>query len=134
MPNHSTAKVTDEAHSDLILLVDDEDYIREFVERILLRAGYRVLPASNGVQALELFKQEGDEISLIILDLMMPEMGGKQCLEELLKLNPDIHVIIASGFMDAHSFTDEEKSAIKGYISKPYRIDQLLENIKSAIK
>jgi two-component system, cell cycle sensor histidine kinase and response regulator CckA len=134
MPDHSTANVPDEMRSDLILLVDDEEYIREFVERILLRAGYRVLLASNGVQALEVFKKEGDEISLIILDLMMPEMGGKQCLQELMKLDPNIHVIIASGFMDAHSFTDAEKNAIKGYIAKPYKIDQLLENIRSAIK
>ncbi len=133
MSKHSTATATEPEHSDLILLVDDEIYIREFGERILRRAGYQVLPASNGVEALDLFKKEGDKISLIILDLMMPEMGGKQCLEQLLKVNPNVRVLIASGFMDSHFFTEDEKRAIKGYLSKPYKIEQLLDSIRSAI-
>ena len=84
--------------SETILLVDDEDMIRDLCSRILTKAGYSVITASNGREALEVYQQRGSEISLVILDLIMPEMGGKQCLESLLSLDPSVKVVIASGY------------------------------------
>ncbi len=78
--------------TETILLVDDEEFVRDLAERILGKAGYTVLTASNGREALEMFRKQKQEISLVILDLIMPEMGGKQCLWELMKINPDLKV------------------------------------------
>ncbi len=75
--------------TETILLVDDEDFVRDFGERILGRYGYNVLLATNGKEALEIYRKEKDNISLVILDLVMPEMGGKQCMKELLEINPE---------------------------------------------
>ncbi len=70
--------------NETLLLVDDEEFIRELGRRILSNAGYTVLTAVNGKEALELFKKEEAKISLVILDLIMPEMGGKDCLRGFL--------------------------------------------------
>ena len=66
--------------TETILLVDDEEFVRDLGKRILERSGYTVLTAANGKEALDLYKRERGNISLVILDLIMPEMGGKQCL------------------------------------------------------
>ncbi len=71
-----------------ILLVDDDDHVRDLGVRILKRAGYDILTAVNGKEALQVYTKEHDTIALVILDLIMPEMGGKECLGELLKIDP----------------------------------------------
>ena len=76
--------------TETILLVDDEKSIRKLGEQMLRMAGYRVLTATNGREALEVYRSNQDRIALVILDLIMPEMGGKQCLEELLKIDPKV--------------------------------------------
>ena len=83
------------AATETILLVDDEELVRDLGKRILERSGYTVLTAANGKEALDLYNREMGKISLVILDLIMPEMGGKQCLEELLKIDPKARVLIA---------------------------------------
>ena len=74
-----------------ILLVDDEDFIRDLGERILTKFGYRVLKADDGEGALELYQREKETIDLVILDLIMPGMGGRRCLEEFMEINPVRH-------------------------------------------
>jgi CheY-like chemotaxis protein len=66
-----------------ILLVDDEEFIRDLGSRILEKAGYKVITAANGKEALETYEREQDEIALVLLNLLMPEMVGKECLEKL---------------------------------------------------
>ena len=68
--------------TETILLVDDEESVRDLGARILSRAGYTVITANNGKEGLDLFTRERARISLVILDLIMPEMGGKDCLKE----------------------------------------------------
>ncbi len=119
--------------SETILLVDDEDFIRDLGSRILGKAGYKVITASNGKEAVEVYQVQGDEISLIVLDLIMPEMGGKQCLEEILKIDPSGKVIIASGFSANGPTKDALEAGAKGFVSKPYDIRQLLEVIREVL-
>ena len=85
--------------TETILLVDDEKSIRDLGKEVLTSVGYKVLTASTGREALDMYTKARDEISLVILDLIMPEMGGKQCLEELLKIDPGVKVLISSGFL-----------------------------------
>ena len=89
--------------TETVLIVDDEEYVRDLASRFLERAGYRVIAAEDPLTALALYDKERSDISLVILDLIMPKMGGKQCLEELLKIDPRLKVLIASGYSDTYN-------------------------------
>jgi len=119
--------------TEIILLVDDEEIIRELGQRILRRSGYTVLTAPNGKEALNVYQKEKGNISLVILDLIMPEMGGKLCLEELLKIDPQLKVIIASGYAaDGQTKETVEKGA-KGFIAKPYNLKEMLQTVRHVL-
>lgn len=119
--------------TETILLVDDENLLLELGQRILTRAGYTVLTARNGKEALEVYQKEGNRIALVVLDLMMPEIGGKRCLEELLKVNPEARVLIASGYSLNGSTKATLKVAAKGFVAKPYDVRQLLETVRDVL-
>lgn len=119
--------------SETILLVDDEELLRDLGSRILTKAGYQVITACHGREALEVYRERGDEISLVILDLIMPEMGGVQCLEGLLALDPSVRVVIASGYSADGTTNDTLASKTKGFIDKPYEISQVLEVVRDTL-
>ncbi|MFH1115750.1 MAG: PAS domain S-box protein [Pseudomonadota bacterium] len=119
--------------SETILLVDDEEMIRDLGTKILKQAGYTVLTANNGREALEIYEERGDEISLVILDMIMPRMGGKECLERLVALNPKIKVIIASGY----SMTGPAREAMAGwstsFVNKPFDVKKLRLTVRKVL-
>ncbi len=119
--------------TETILMVDDEEFVRELGNRILTKAGYTVLEARNGKEALEVCEQEHERISLVILDLIMPEMGGVECLRELLKHHPQAKVLIASGFSADASVTQCLEYGAKGFVRKPFRLQQLLQQIRQVL-
>jgi two-component system, cell cycle sensor histidine kinase and response regulator CckA len=132
-PEDNTAIPVPRGGSETILIVDDEDMIRDLGSRILQKSGYKVITASNGRQALEVYQERGSEISLVILDLIMPQMGGKQCLELISLLDPGVKVVIASGY-SANGAAEEALFAnSKGFVNKPYEISQLLEVVRSVL-
>gem|GEM_PF-3176965 len=119
--------------SETILVVDDEPLIRELAKRILEKAGYSVMTAGSGKEAVETYFQDQSAIALVILDLIMPEMGGKQCLEELLKINPQVKALIASGFAikgETKTFLDTEA---KGNVTKPFNMRDLLRSVRHVL-
>jgi two-component system, cell cycle sensor histidine kinase and response regulator CckA len=126
-------KPTPRGGSETILLVDDEVAILDLGTRILTKAGYKVITASNGKEALDTYRRRGGEIALILLDLMMPEMGGKQCLEELLSLDPSVKVIIASGYSATGPTKDALVAGAKTFVNKPYDILQVLGVVRSTL-
>ena len=114
-------------------MVDDEPMIRDLAKRILEKSGYSVLTAGSGKEGIEVYAQHKSDISLVILDLIMPEMGGKQCLEELLKINPQVKALIASGFAvkgDTKTFLDTEA---KGIVPKPFNMRELLRSVRHVL-
>ncbi|MBM3299274.1 MAG: PAS domain S-box protein, partial [Deltaproteobacteria bacterium] len=116
-----------------ILLVDDEEYVRDLAQTILERSGYTVLTASNGKDALDLYRRSREKISLVILDLIMPEMDGRQCLGELLKIDPNVRVLVASGF-DANGPTKEAiETGARGFVGKPYNVRQMLQAVREVL-
>ncbi len=119
--------------TETVLLVDDEEFLRELGTRILRKNGYTVLQAVNGKEALGLFRKEHSQISLVILDLIMPEMGGTECLKELLKIDPQVKVLIASGFSADASIRDTIQMGARGFVSKPFRVKELLRHIRKAL-
>jgi CheY-like chemotaxis protein len=119
--------------TETILLVDDEESLRKLNSRLLNKYGYRVIMASNGKEALKTYKKEGEGISLIILDLIMPVMDGKKCLEEILQINPNAKVIIASGDSEKGLANFIHGKGAKGFIYKPYDIRELLTTIREIL-
>ncbi len=119
--------------TETILVVDDEPMIRELAKRILEKSGYSVLSAGSGREGIDVYAKHKSDISLVILDLIMPEMGGKQCLEELLKINPRVKALIASGFAvkgDTKMFLDTEA---KGIVPKPFNMRELLRAVRHVL-
>jgi two-component system, cell cycle sensor histidine kinase and response regulator CckA len=112
-----------------ILLVDDEDSIRSVGKRILEQLGYEILLAENGSRALEIYQAHGDRVSLVILDMIMPGMGGRETYLQLQEINPRVKVLLSSGY----SLNDEAQEIMtqgaQGFIQKPYRLDALSRKI-----
>ena len=118
---------------ETILVVDDERAVIEITREILTENGYTVITADCGETALDVYRERGLEIDLALLDLGMPGMGGHRCLSEIIKLNPEAQVIIASGYVH----DEETRSALRpeaaGFISKPYRLVDLLTMVRQVL-
>lgn len=119
--------------TETILLVDDEGFIRELGETFLTRAGYTVLTAANGPTALEIYSRQSDKIALVILDMIMPEMGGEQWLEEMLAINPDAKIIISSGAAIEGKKKEIIESEARGIISKPFQLTDMLKSVRDVL-
>lgn len=116
----------------LILLVDDEEIIRDVGRSLLGSLGYRVIMASNGKEAIEIYRERTNEISLIILDLVMPVMDGESAFKEIRRINPKVKVIISSGY-SADKKDVLRNTGVKGFISKPFRLGDIAEIVKKAL-
>jgi two-component system, cell cycle sensor histidine kinase and response regulator CckA len=119
--------------TETVLLVDDEEFVRDLGKRILSKAGYKVLTAADGLDACILFKEKREEISLVILDLIMPGKGGRECLKELLEIDPQARVLIASGYSPDTSARGSIESGAKGFVDKPFRMKELLRQVRKVL-
>ncbi|MBA4369542.1 MAG: hypothetical protein C0403_18095 [Desulfobacterium sp.] len=118
---------------ETILTVDDEDGVIRILKRILNHLGYNTIPANSGEKALEIYKEKQEEIDLVILDLGMPGMGGHQCLAKLIELDPDVKVIIASGYSAEGLIKDTLKQGALGYVVKPFTRDEISKMIREVL-
>jgi len=118
---------------ETILLVEDEDPVRQVLSRILSNAGYRVIEASNGKEALALYEKERGSISLVTLDLVMPQMDGRQCLEGLLKVDPRVRVVVTTGYSESVSRAELLAAGAWGFVSKPFERAHLLKIVREVI-
>jgi two-component system cell cycle sensor histidine kinase/response regulator CckA len=118
---------------ETILVVDDEEYIRELVVELLTDAGYKVLTATDGEGALKLYGKKQKNIDLIILDLVIPGMGGKKCYEEILKINPRAKILIVSGYSANGPGKDAIEAGAKAFVGKPFDVSHLLETIREIL-
>jgi DNA-binding NtrC family response regulator len=119
--------------TETILLVDDDDRVRHIGQQILEMGGYTVLTARSGEEAVELYVRLKEEISLIILDLIMPGMGGKRCLKELLSIDPTAKVLLASGYSSNGLAVDEDEAGARGFLNKPYDAKDILAAIRKVL-
>jgi CheY-like chemotaxis protein len=113
-----------------VLLVDDEAMIRELGKVVLDRAGFRVLTANDGVEAIEVFSRERDRIELVILDVTMPRMSGRDAFRHLLEIDPSARILFSTGYSDEHI---AELDGAVGLLGKPYRPNELLAAVQSAL-
>lgn len=127
-----TAPVESRGGSEFVLVVDDETAIRNLLSDVLTSAGYRVMTATNGVQAIRILEQEPD-IELVILDMIMPQMDGKETYERLRAHRPNLPVLFSSGF-SRHNLTQEMLNHPRThFIQKPYVVHDLLMAVRRVL-
>jgi two-component system cell cycle sensor histidine kinase/response regulator CckA len=120
--------------SETILIVDDEEIVLDVGVEILKTLGYQVLSANSGQEALEIYGNRSREIAMIILDMIMPEMGGGKVFDEIRTLNPDVKVLLASGYsMNGQAAAILERGC-NGFIQKPYTIKALSEKLREILE
>ena len=119
--------------TETILVVDDEEAVRSLSRDLLSFHGFKVHLASSGEEALETYERLADEIDLVVLDLGMPGMGGFKCLEKLLVLDPEVRVIVASGYNDQGQIHQIEQAGARGFLAKPYRLSNLLTKVREVL-
>ncbi len=132
-PAESRAVSSPPRGKETILVVDDEKPVRNMLMRMLTQFGYAVITAPDGERALDTYRAEMERIDLIILDVIMPGMGGRQCLKRLLEINPGAVIIMASGYTDTGPIRTLIEEGAKGFIGKPYQVKELLQAIRAVL-
>lgn len=114
-----------------ILLVDDEEMVRNTTKEILKYLGYEVTVACGGEEAIEIYKNKKNQIDLLIIDLIMPKMNGVTCFESIKKLDPKVPVIISSGISEISKKESILQMGVAAFIQKPFTIDVLQSTLSS---
>lgn len=122
------------AGTKTILVVEDNIKIADLERKFLTNAGYRVVVTNNGQEAIDVYQTRKDEISMVILDLLLPEMSSKDCLMKLIKIDPSVKALIVSGFSTGDKLHEEIRSLAKGFVQKPFGVIQLLEEVRSVLR
>jgi CheY-like chemotaxis protein len=117
---------------ETVLLVDDEDMLRTLGRTLLERYGYHVLVAEDGQEAVDVYRQEHDRIDLVLLDLTMPRLSGRDTLRELLRIDARVRVVFVSGY-SAGQVPGADQEGVFGFIAKPYREEDLVHAVRAAL-
>ncbi|MDX9973037.1 MAG: CHASE4 domain-containing protein [FCB group bacterium] len=117
-----------------ILLVDDEAIIRNMGSTVLSRLGYSVITVDGGHEAVEYYREHGAKVDLVILDMVMPEMGGHECFRALQSLNPKVRAILSSGYGINGKASEMLGEGMLGFIQKPYRVTELSIAVARALE
>jgi len=127
-------EVSSNTVSGTILIIDDEEVIRVTGKAILEDAGYSVLLAHDGIDGLNVFEEHKDEIDLVILDMVMPKMNGREVFYEIKSLKPDTTILIASGFTKNEKLSELKENGLAGFISKPFSGKSLKNEVEKQIR
>ncbi len=119
---------------ELVLVVDDEAAIREITKTSLETYKYRVMIASDGIEAIALYTEHKDEISIVLIDMMMPEMNGPNTIRTLQTINPQVKVIAVSGLAASDKLNEVAMMGINTFLYKPYTAKELLTTIKEVLQ
>jgi signal transduction histidine kinase len=120
--------------SGRILVIDDEETMRNVTRRILATAGFTVLTAIDGVEGVELFRAHPGEIDLVILDVTMPRMGGEETFRQLRAIDPNVRVLLASGYSEQEATAQFAGKGLAGFVEKPFQMGSLLEKVRAALR
>lgn len=129
----ATAELKVPRGSRTVLVVDDEELVREMAKRSLEHLGFTVLVADSGLAAIELLKKEPEGVSLVILDLSLPGMSGEEVLPELRKIHSRMKVMVSSGYGETEAMRVFRGQRVAGFIQKPYTSSQLADAVMSII-
>ncbi len=119
---------------ETILLVDDEILVRRIGRTLLSKLGYDIVEASDGLEALEICRAQDAHIDLVLLDLTMPKLTGKETFARLQETHPQLPVLICSGYLvDLNEFTHDCGACPDGFVQKPYRFEELAEMVRQTL-
>jgi CheY-like chemotaxis protein len=117
-----------------VLIAEDEEAVRAIAQRLLERAGYRVLTARHGADALRVLTQTSGTVDLILSDIVMPEMGGVELAARAAEVLPGLPVVLMSGYTDNDLGPIDDEGMVAGFVSKPFTSETLLETVKAALR
>ena len=118
---------------ETVLLVDDENMIIDVAKQMLEMMGYKVLTAKSGKEALVIYKQNMDKIDMVILDMVMPDIGGSEVYDRLKKINPEIKVLLSSGYSITGQASDILNRGCNGFIQKPFSLKTLSRKLREIL-
>ena len=119
--------------TETILVVEDEASVRNSIKRILIRQGYTVLEARHGAHALQVIDEAEHAIDLVITDLMMPEMSGRELIPELRALSKPLRVVVMSGYDGQAVMRGDSLPPGTGFLEKPFTVEGLLQTVRAAL-
>jgi len=120
--------------TETVFLVDDEDMIVDIGQKTLKKMGYDVMTARNGKEALEIYKENQARIDIVVLDMIMPGMGGGETYDRLKRINPNVKVLLSSGFSIEGQASEILKRGCNGFIQKPFKMRHLSQKIRDIIE
>jgi DNA-binding NtrC family response regulator len=127
------AEPADLTGSESVLVIDDEEMIRDITQDLLEDHGYTVFTAESGEKGLEVYGRHRDKLDVILLDLGMPGMGGRAFLEQVQSVDPEVNVIVSTGYA-AHEMAQEpQKYGARAFVPKPYRPEEMLQVMRSIL-
>jgi PAS domain S-box-containing protein len=118
---------------ETVLLVDDEEMIIDVGKRMLEKLGYKTLTAMNGAEAINIYQERGEKINLVILDMVMPKISGGETFDRLKQINPDINVILCSGYSIDGQATEILNRGCRAFIQKPFNLKMLSHHIRAVL-
>jgi two-component system cell cycle sensor histidine kinase/response regulator CckA len=116
-----------------LLIVEDEHLMLRLLEKFFSRHGYHVLMASDGEQAIEVYRSYKPRIDAVLLDMRLPKSTGGEVFRMMKDENPAVKVVMASGFLEPEIRTEMDLAGAKRFVNKPYNLDELLEIFQSVI-
>jgi len=116
--------------TETIMLVDDQESIWDFLIEALQNLGYTVILAENGLDAVEVYRNNPGQIDIVILDMIMPKLGGHSTFFQLKAMDSDVNVLLSSGYVSEEEVDDILKKGARGFISKPHRIKEMAKEIR----
>ncbi len=119
--------------SGCVLVVDDEEMVRDVARLSLESAGYKVLLASDGVEAVETFRRHGDRLSAVLLDMTMPRMGGEEAFREIRRIRSDAKIILASGFHEQDAAGQFDGNRLAAFLQKPFQPRDLIDMVRQVL-
>ncbi len=126
-----TPQAAHRGEGQTVLVAEDEEMVRELMERMLGRLGYRAILARNGAEALRIFQDHADEIFAVVADMLMPRMSGLELFRRLHEIRPTLPVILTTGFADSEEVEDLRKQGLHGVLQKPFRMADLADLLMS---
>ena len=120
--------------SGTILVVDDEQVVRDVCSALLRALGFDVLTATDGYECLAVYQEHRDKIVAVLLDITMPRMDGTQALQELKRINPEVRVLMTSGYSEVDALDRYAGIPSNGFIEKPFRLDTLWSKLQAVLE
>lgn len=119
--------------NETILIVDDQETIWDFLIEALQDLGYSVILAENGLDAVEIYQNNPGQIDLVLLDMVMPKMGGHKTFCQIRAMDPDANILLSSGYVSEEEVNDLLAKGARGFLPKPHRIKELAVEMRKIL-